>query len=633
MWILGLLVFLPLLTAGLLFFIQGDKLRDAVVKVSAAAIAMLSLFVAFTYFGNKVVFRLGDSFLAQGAILVDILVALAVFYYTCVRFHRYWIALLEAIQLGAVLWFEYVSHGTLDYYADIVVDNFTLIMILIAGVIGSLIAVFSLGYMEAFQKEHRDVRDRRNFFFFVLFLFLSAMFGLVVSNNLLYMYTFWEITSVCSFLLIGYTESRVAVNNSFKALWMNLLGGAAFAAAIIVMGLTYHSTALSHLVGLALAGMPVTVILALLLLCGFTKSAMMPFSGWLLGAMVAPTPTSAFLHSSTMVKAGVFLIKLCPALGNNHAGTMAMFVGGITFFFASCAAISQSDGKKVLAYSTISNLGLIVCCAGIGSYEAAWTAIMIVIFHAVAKSLLFLSVGTAEQQLGSRDIERFDGLFNAMPHLCLCMVIGISGMFLAPFGMLISKWAAMKAFIDAGHPMLLLLLVFGSATTIFYWAKWLGKILSVMNGQERREQGITKGEWFTLKTLSWMTIIVCILFPLISSYGVLPYLRITYGFTRDVIAQSNLIIMSLMVVLLVILPSRYGKGQPKRKVGALLAGVNTGDDRNYRGAGDNIIPVELRNWYMEEWFGEKKMKLSGFALCMACIFIQFAIILGGVYRG
>ena len=143
MWVLGLLVFLPLLTAGLLFFIQGDKLRDAVVKVSAAAIAMLSLFVAFAYFGNRVVFRLGDSFLAQGAILVDILVALAVFYYTCVRFHRYWIALLEAIQLGAVLWFEYVSHGTLDYYADIVVDNFTLIMILIAGVIGSLIAVFS----------------------------------------------------------------------------------------------------------------------------------------------------------------------------------------------------------------------------------------------------------------------------------------------------------------------------------------------------------------------------------------------------------------------------------------------------------------------------------------------------------
>lgn len=120
------------------------------------------------------------------------------------------------------------------------------------------------------------------------------MFGLVVSNNLLYMYTFWEITSVCSFLLIGYTESRVAVNNSFKALWMNLLGGVAFAAAIIVMGLTYHSTALSHLVGLALAGMPVTVILALLLLCGFTKSAMMPFPAGFLGRWWRPHPLLRF---------------------------------------------------------------------------------------------------------------------------------------------------------------------------------------------------------------------------------------------------------------------------------------------------------------------------------------------------
>ncbi len=634
MWVIGLLIFIPLAAAGILLTVKNDGVRQVVVKSSAMAIVALSLFTAYTYFGNKTVIHLGSSFMAQGAVIIDILVALAVFYYTFIRFHRYWIGLLEAVQLGAILWFEYESHGTLNNYADLVIDNFTLIMILIAGIIGSLIAVFSLGYMEEFQKEHPEVKDRRNFFFFVIFLFLSAMFGLVVSNNLLYMYTCWEITSVCSFLLIGYTESRIAIHNSFTALWMNLLGGVAFAAAIIIMGLSYHSTALSHLVGLALAGTPVTFILALLLLCGFTKSAMMPFSGWLLGAMVAPTPTSALLHSSTMVKAGVFLIiKLCPALGTNHAGIMAMFVGGITFFFASCAAISQSDGKKVLAYSTISNLGLIVCCAGIGSYEAAWTAIMIVIFHAVAKSLMFLSVGTAEQQIGSRDIERFDGLFNAMPHLALCMIVGISGMFLAPFGMLISKWAAMKAFIDAGHPLLLLLLVFGSATTIFYWAKWLGKIMSIMHNQGNREHGIHKVQWFTLKSLAWATIVVCILFPLISSYGVLPYLRITFGFTRDVIAQSNLIIMSLMVILMVILPSRYGKGRPKRIVGTLLAGANMGDDLNFRGAADNIVPVELRNWYMEDWFGERKMKLLGFALCMACIFIEFAIILGGVYHG
>lgn len=182
---IGIISFLASIDGRSAVFIQGDRLRDAVVKVSAAAIATLSLFVAFTYFGNKVVFRLGDSFLAQGAILVDILVALAVFYYTCVRFHRYWIALLEAIQLGAVLWFEYVSHGTLDYYADIVVDNFTLIMILIAGVIGSLIAVFLWGTWRPFK---------RNIVMFVtegIFSSLSCFFSFLPCSDWLFPIIFY----------------------------------------------------------------------------------------------------------------------------------------------------------------------------------------------------------------------------------------------------------------------------------------------------------------------------------------------------------------------------------------------------------------------------------------------------------
>lgn len=446
-------------------------------------------------------------------------------------------------------------------------------MVLIAGIIGSLIAVFSLGYMEEFQKEHRDVQDRRPFFFFVIFLFLSAMFGLVISNNLLIMYTCWEITSLCSFLLIGYTQTEEAVENSFKALWMNLLGGVAFAAAILWLGAEYESVELSMLINLGRSSQPVDIAVALLVFCGFTKAAMMPFSGWLLGAMVAPTPTSALLHSSTMVKAGVFLIiKLCPVLGPNHAGLMTMFIGGATFLFASFVAISQSDGKKVLAYSTISNLGLIVRCAGIGSYEAAWTAIMIVVFHAVAKSLMFLSVGTAEQQLGSRNIENFDGMFCSLPGLSLCMIIGICGMFLAPFGMLISKWAAMKAFVDAGHPLLLLVLVFGSSTTLFYWTKWLGKITAYIPAEKNLEEGIHGVEWLALRSLSALTIVTCVLFPVISQMAVIPYLEVTYETTMEVISRSNLLIMSMMVLLLVVLPLRFGKGQEKKLVVTNLAG-------------------------------------------------------------
>jgi len=629
----ALLTGVPLAAAILAFCLRGNGSRNIIVKIAAAVTMALSVATGVTYFGHPVFIKSTGTMLSTVIMAVDVIAALAILYYTLVKFKKIWIAALELIQLGLILWFEQGVGHSIRLSADLAIDNLAVIMVLIAGIIGSLIALFSLGYMEEFQKEHPEVEDRRPFFFFVIFLFLSAMFGLVISNNLLIMYTCWEVTSFCSFLLIGYTQTEEAIHNSFKALWMNLLGGVAFALAIVWMGIEYETVELSMLINLGRSAQPVELAVALLVFCGFTKAAMMPFSGWLLGAMVAPTPTSALLHSSTMVKAGVFLIiKLCPVLGGNHAGLMTMFIGGATFLFASCAAISQSDGKKVLAYSTISNLGLIVCCAGIGSYEAAWTAIMIVVFHAVAKSLMFLSVGTAEQQLGSRNIETFDGMFCSMPGLSLCMIIGICGMFLAPFGMLISKWAAMKAFVDAGHPLLLLVLVFGSSTTLFYWTKWLGKITAYIPSGKNREEGIHGVQWLALRSLSALTIITCILFPLVSQCAVIPYLEAAYQTSADVIDRNNLLIMSMMVILLVVLPLRFGKGRKKKLVVTNLAGENSGDNLSYRGVAGQTVPVSLRNWYMESWFGEAKMKLCGFILCGSCLLIEFAIICGGAFH-
>ncbi len=279
------------------------------------------------------------------------------------------------------------------------------------------------------------------------------MFGLVTSNNLIWMYFFWEITSLCSFFLIGFTKTKEAIRNSFRALIMNLLGGLGFCLAIIILGYGWDESIrtlqLSDVILYGESGygvIPALMIpVGLLAFAGITKAAQMPFNSWLLGAMVAPTPTSALLHSSTMVKAGVFLIlKLAPCLGwgnaeygmVNSAGIMVMAVGGITFLLASFAAISQSNAKRVLAYSTIANLGLIVVCGGIGTTAAVWAGIMLIIFHAVTKSLLFLCVGTAEHNMDSRNIEDMDGLFDRMPRLAACMMIGISAMFLAPLGML-----------------------------------------------------------------------------------------------------------------------------------------------------------------------------------------------------
>ena len=250
----GLLIGVPFVAAILAFFLafclRGNGARNILVKLAAAVTMVLSVGTAIRYFGHPAFLKITGGFLPAVLLAVDVIAAAVIFYYTLIKFKKFKIAFLELIQLAGILWFEKGIGHAIEARHDLLIDNFALIMVLIAGIIGSLIAVFSLGYMEEFQKEHRDVQDRRPFFFFVIFLFLSAMFGLVISNNLLIMYTCWEITSLCSFLLIGYTQTEEAVENSFKALWMNLLGGVAFAAAILWLGAEYESVELSMLINL-----------------------------------------------------------------------------------------------------------------------------------------------------------------------------------------------------------------------------------------------------------------------------------------------------------------------------------------------------------------------------------------------
>ena len=298
-------------------------------------------------------------------------------------------------------------------------------MALIIGIIGSLIAVYSVRYMETYHHHHPEVRDRQKMFFFVIFAFLAAMFGLVFSNNLMWVFFFWEITTISSFLLIGYSETDEATRNAFRALVMNLLGGVAFVAAIIYLAAEPASGGIDLARVLASGDTAVILIPAVLIgFAGITKAALMPFSSWLLGAMVAPTPVSALLHSSTMVKAGVYiLVRFAPVFAGTFAGFSVGLVGAVTFVVASAIAISQSNAKLVLAYSTIANLGLIAACAGVGTHMLVWAAILLIIFHAVAKSLLFLGTGAIEHRTGSRDIEDMEGLIVRMPKMAVMMFI------------------------------------------------------------------------------------------------------------------------------------------------------------------------------------------------------------------
>ena len=285
---------------------------------------------------------------------------------------------------------------------------------------------------------------------------------------------------------------------------------------------------------------------ALLCFAGITKSAQYPFSSWLLGAMVAPTPVSALLHSSTMVKAGVYLVlRMSPVVTGTSVGLLVALVGGTTFLIGSLAAITTSEAKRVLAYSTVANLGLVVLCGGIGTYEAVWAGVILIIFHAVAKCLLFLCVGVVEHKLHSRNIEDMSGLVIHMPRVAVMMLIGMAGMFLAPFGMLISKWVVLRAVVDAWPP-LCVFIVFGSAATLFFWVKWMGKLVEVVEPQPRLAREISVGESVALYGLSVATFLSCLLFPLMSTQYVEPFVRGLYGHVGTLGFGNNVFLAVLM---------------------------------------------------------------------------------------
>jgi ech hydrogenase subunit A len=356
-------------------------------------------------------------------------------------------------------------------------DHLSLIMVLIVSVVGPLIAAYAIPYMKTHETHLNLITSRQPGFFAVLVVFLGAMNGMVLSNDLAHFYFFFEATTLCSFLLIRHDRSETAKRNAVKALWMNSLGGCALALAMVCVALHQGSFDIHRIAHAQNGGGVAMLPLALLCLAAFTKSAQAPFQGWLLGAMVAPTPVSALLHSSTMVKAGVYLVlRLAPSFAGTFLSLCIALFGAFTFTAAAALAMGQRNSKKILAYSTVSNLGLIFACAGINSPGAITAAILLTVFHAVSKALLFLCVGTIEQHISSRDIEDMRGLNAEMPVTALITVLGAITMILPPFGMVLGKWMAMEF---AGRSLpIAFMLTLGSALTVVYWARWAGILMS-----------------------------------------------------------------------------------------------------------------------------------------------------------
>ena len=622
------LIIFPLFIAGLALIVPlGNALRKIIGVFATVVLSMVPIYLLFTYIDSGPVYFHVESHVVNTLMFaVEMLIA-AFIVYISLKAKRYLPVVLVVIQSIIMIAFEIKSGGSMEIEHTLFVDKFSIIMALIVGIIGSAICLYAIGYIPEYHQHYKEIKERRKYFAFLIYLFLAAMFGIVFSNNLMWIFFFWEITTICSALLIGYRNDKQSVESMFRALNMNLLGGLVFAIGIVYL---YTSSGVMELDKLIQLDQSYALLPAVCMaFAGLVKSAQFPFSSWLTGAMVAPTPVSALLHSSTMVKAGVYIIlRMAPALENTVAAKMLMLIGGVSFIITAFIAISQSNAKKVLAYSTISNLGLIVACAGINTSAAVWSALLLIIFHAVAKSLLFLCVGIVEYKLNSRDIEDMDFLIMRLPKLTALMMIGMAGMFLGPFGMIISKFVTLKAFVDS-NPGMAIILAYGSAATLFFWVKWMGKIMSIRHGEtEVVEHRVSRWEWFTLDILAVSTVLVCLAFPLISSGIINPYLAERFENISVPDPYNILMTFFIMLGLLVILPLGlffFGfVNKNYRRVGTYLGGANI-DNVTFEGAMASTQTIQMKNYYLEKYFGEDRLFNVGVLISLTLLCVMFGV--------
>ena len=511
--LLLVLIAAPLLFAAAAFVAPSARTRRVCAVLAALITAVASVKLAV---GGSFTLELPASWDSVPVIL-ELLLGLLVLWIS-VRIRNWMIGLLALAQLVLAVIGEMLPHAPAGGPA-FNVDMLAIILLLIVGLVGSAIVVYAIGYMRRHAEHAQPSSAGEGAFFFFLIGFLGVMNGLVVANDLRWLSVFWEATTLCSFFLIGYNGDEPSRRNSARALLINSFGGAAMGLACLVTVTSGRAETLQALITGGGAGGIILLPVALLCLAAFTKSAQMPFQSWLLGAMVAPTPVSALLHSATMVKAGSYLVlRLSPAFAGTTFSAIIAVVGAFTFTCASALAIGQSNAKRVLAYSTIANLGLIVACAGINTPLAYAAALTILCFHAVSKGLLFMSVGAIEQEIGSRDIEDMGGIMFKMPATTIIALIGMVSMLAPPFGMLLSKWMAIEASINS--PLVLVLIVLGSAFTVLFWAKWIGRIQTVSYHEKYTIEKLPHTMIYTMGILA-----VTVLISGIAAVPLMPYLE------------------------------------------------------------------------------------------------------------
>lgn len=364
------------------------------------------------------------------------------------------------------------------------IDGLSLLFAMLISGIGTLVVLYSIFYLS-------DRKEELHKFYVYLLMFMGAMLGVVLSDNLIVLYAFWELTSLASSLLISYWYDRErSTYGAMKSMLITVFGGFAMLAGFVLLYMMSGTFSIREIIAnldVVTGSVLFLPAMLLVLLGAFTKSAQFPFHIWLPDAMEAPTPVSAYLHSATMVKAGIYLVaRLTPVFG----GTAEWFwllsgFGLLTLCWGSVSAVRQKDLKAILAFSTVSQLGLIMCLLGLGSaslyfgdgtdttmYTLATMAAIFHLFnHATFKGSLFMTAGIIDHETGTRDIRRLGGLMTVMPITFTISLIGLASMAgLPPFNGFLSKEMFFQAALNATELSIFNMQTWGIIFPILAWA-------------------------------------------------------------------------------------------------------------------------------------------------------------------
>lgn len=478
------LFLLPLVISALVIAVP-KQISKAIVFLGTLALSIIALYLYATWNGEALQFT-APAYINTVVLVADFALLLYVIFQGFAQKNiPVWLLAIAQMAFLGYLTTKMPHDSAPQFY----VDRLSIFMFILVNVISGVIAIYSLKYIE----DENCSGFRKKYFISTIFWFIAAMNMLSAADNMEYFYLFFELTTLASYLFIRFRKDEVSKANALTALWMNQIGGLAILLAIAYTIFTngYGQPSFSALLKQS-SGVGIVLPFAFLAIAALVKGAQYPFSKWLVGAMVAPTPVSALLHSSTMVKIAPFLmLRLAPAIKGTTVSTVIICLTAFVFIAAAVGALAQDTFKKILAHSTIALLALMILMAAVGTPVAVTTALMLMFFHGLSKCLLFLNAGVMEHVFHLKQTSDMSHLGEQGPYTTLVVAVGFMSLLLPPFGAFIGKWFSIETIgtVASGYKLIgaliLVAIACGGAVLSLLYFKVLGAMISRTGEQDK----------------------------------------------------------------------------------------------------------------------------------------------------